>query len=141
MKSRRFLDSFDEKIRSSTIAPELVGNSYAASVFVGLDSIFENDEADLTGKNVILCGYGSGSHAIIQANVFSEGYRREAKGLDLMNRLRISRKLSIEDYERIHRGEISPEDWPTESGNMFKLRSIGTRDTSAEGDREYAFVE
>jgi hydroxymethylglutaryl-CoA synthase len=141
MKSNYFLDSFDEKIGSSTKAPELVGNSYAASVFVGLDSILENDESDLTGKNVILCGYGSGSHAIIQANVFSEGYRYEVKRMDLMNRLRTSKKLSIEEYEKIHRGEISPEEWPTDSTKRFKLMSIGAGGTSAEGDREYIFVE
>ena len=141
MRSHRFLDSFEEKIGSSTKAPELVGNSYSASVFVGLDSILENDEADLTDRNVILCGYGSGSHAIIQANVFAEGYRHLAKGLDLMNRLQKSQELSIEDYERIHRGEISPEAWPTDSTKMFKLKSIGEGGTSAEGDREYIFAE
>lgn len=141
MKSHWFLDSFEEKIGSSTKAPELVGNSYAASVFVGLDSILENDKSDLTSKNVILCGYGSGSHAIIQANVFSEGYRREAKRLDLMARLRTGRKLPIKEYERIHRGEISPDRWPTASRKVFNLKSIGAGGTSAEGDREYSFVE
>jgi hydroxymethylglutaryl-CoA synthase len=141
MKSHWFLDSFEEKIESSTKAPELVGNSYSASVFVGLDSILENDESDLTGKNVILCGYGSGSHAIIQADVFSEGYRHEAKALDLMGRLRTSKTLPIEEYERIHRGEIPPDQWPTDSTKMFRLKSIGPRGTPAEGDREYTFTE
>jgi hydroxymethylglutaryl-CoA synthase len=141
MKSHWFLDSFDEKIEVSTKAPELVGNSYAASVFVGLDSILENDESDLTGRNVILCGYGSGSHAIIQADVFAEEYRQEAKKLDLMSRLQASRKLPIEDYERIHRGEIPPDQWPTDSPKTFRLKSIGAGGTAAEGDREYAFAE
>lgn len=141
MKSHWFLDSFDEKIASSTKAPELVGNSYSASVFVGLDSILENDGTDLTGRNVILCGYGSGSHAIIQANVFGEGYRQWSKGLDLMGRLSASRKLSIEEYEKVHRGEIQPQDWPSGSKKMFRLKSIGVGGTSTEGDREYAFTD
>jgi hydroxymethylglutaryl-CoA synthase len=141
MKSHWFLDSFEEKIESSTRAPELVGNSYAASVFVGLDSILENDGEDLTGTNVILCGYGSGSHAIIQANVFCEGYRHEVKKLDLMSRLEASESLAIEDYEKIHRGEISPDQWSTDSRRLFKLKSVGTKGTSTEGDREYAFAE
>jgi len=140
MKSKRYTDSFAEVIGSSTHAPELVGNSYAASVFVGLDSILENDQADLTGKNVILCGYGSGSHAIIQANLFSEGYRGEAKKLDLMGRLQASKKLSVEEYERIHGGEISPDEWPTSSKRTFVLRSIGKGGTSAEGDRDYGYA-
>lgn len=141
MKSPRYFESFDEKIGSSTKAPELVGNSYSASVFVGLDSILENDESDLAGKNVILCGYGSGSHAIIQANVFGEECRREAKGLDLMRRLHGSKKLSIADYERIHKGEIKPDEWATKTSKMFRLKSIGTGGTPTEGDREYVFAE
>ncbi len=141
MKSHWFLDSFEEKIAASTIAPELVGNSYSASVFVGLDSILENDRSDLAGQNVILCGYGSGSHAIIQANIFSEWYRHEVKKLDLMDRLRTQRKLTIEEYERIHRGEISPDDWSSDARRMFRLRSIGKGGTSTEGDREYIFAE
>jgi hydroxymethylglutaryl-CoA synthase len=141
MKSHWFLDSFEEKIGSSTKAPELVGNSYSASVFVGLDSILENDEADLTGTNVILCGYGSGSHAIIQANVFSDGYRQRSKRLDLMNRLATSKKISIDEYERVHRGEIPPDQWSIHSRRMFVLSSIGEGGTSAEGDREYSFAE
>jgi hydroxymethylglutaryl-CoA synthase len=141
MKSHWFLDSFNEKIGSSTTAPELVGNSYSASVFVGLDSILENDSSDLTGTNVIMCGYGSGSHAIIQANVLREGYRQEARKLDLMSRLGTSKKLSIEEYERIHRGEIPPDRWHTDSRRMFRLGSVGAVGTSAEGDREYVFTE
>jgi hydroxymethylglutaryl-CoA synthase len=139
MKSRWFLDSFEEKIGSSTTAPEIVGNSYSASVFVGLDSILENDKSDLTGANLILCGYGSGSHAIIQANVLREGYRHEAKRLDLMSRLEASKRLSIGEYESIHRGEITPDQWHGDSRRRF--RSVGAVGTPAEGDREYVFAE
>ncbi len=141
MKSRWFLDSFEEKIGASTKAPELVGNSYSASVFVGLDSILENDRADLASQNVILCGYGSGSHAIIQANIFSEWYRHEVKKLDLMDRLRTAKKLTIEEYEKIHRGELSPDEWPSRSRKTFRLKSVGESGTSTEGDREYVFAE
>jgi hydroxymethylglutaryl-CoA synthase len=141
MKSHWFLDSFEEKIGNSTTAPEFVGNSYSASVFVGLDSILENDSSDLTGANVILCGYGSGSHAIIQANVLREGYRQEARKLDLMSRLGTSRKLSIEEYERIHRGQIPPDQWHIDSRRMFRLGSLGAAGTPAEGDREYIFTD
>src|ERR1700730_15176948 len=77
MKSHGFSHEFEKKVGSSIIAPELVGNSYAVSVFVGLDSIFENDGADLSNKRVVLCGYGSGSHAVIQANRVPEEYREE----------------------------------------------------------------
>jgi hydroxymethylglutaryl-CoA synthase len=141
MKSAVFSKNFDEKIGSSIIAPDLVGNTYAASVFVGLNSIFENDKSNLGGKQVVLCGYGSGSHAVIQANLIPDGYREVSRRFDLMKRLGSRRKISIMDYERIHRGEIRPDEWSAPSRKRFVLKSIGEKETAAEGDRDYVFAD
>jgi hydroxymethylglutaryl-CoA synthase len=141
MKSQYFTEDFEEHIGSSIIAPELVGNSYSVSVFVGLDSLLENDKEDLSGKNVVLCGYGSGSHAVIQGSRISEGYRGVSKKLDLMRQLNSRRKLSIEEYERIHEGGIKPEAWTEGKGTRFLLKSVGEKETPSEGDREYAIAD
>jgi hydroxymethylglutaryl-CoA synthase len=140
MKSPQFANDFEAHIGSSLIAPDLIGNSYSVSVFVGLDSLLENDKEDLTGKTVVLCGYGSGSHAVILGNKVPEGYKEISKRLDLMPRLLARRKLSIEEYERIHRGEIQPEDWKPGAGKKFILNSIGKKETPSEGDRDYSLV-
>jgi hydroxymethylglutaryl-CoA synthase len=140
MKSQYFTEDFEEHIGSSIIAPELVGNSYSVSVFVGLDSLLENDREDLSGKNVVLCGYGSGSHAVIQGSRIPEGYREVSKKLDFMQQLNSRKKLSIEEYERIHEGEIKPEAWTEGKGVRFLLKSVGEKETPSEGDREYAMV-
>jgi hydroxymethylglutaryl-CoA synthase len=137
MSSAAFVDDFATRVGSSVLAPELVGNSYSVSVFVGLDSLFENDKADLGGMSAILCGYGSGSHAVIQANVIPEAFKEVSKRFDLMPRLSARKKLSIEEYERIHEGEFAPEDWPRAAANRFVLNSIGEEGTKAEGDRRY----
>jgi hydroxymethylglutaryl-CoA synthase len=137
MKSRTFMDNFEKHVGSSIIAPELVGNSYSVSVFVGLDSLLENDKADLTGMNVVLCGYGSGSHAVIQGSRIPEGYREVAKKLELMDLLNTRKKLSIEEYERIHEGGVKPETWVDGKGTRFLLKSVGEKETPSEGDREY----
>jgi hydroxymethylglutaryl-CoA synthase len=107
---------------------------------VGLDSLLENDSQDLTGKTVVLCGYGSGSHAVILGNRIPEGYRDISKKLDLMKRLNSRRKLTIDEYERIHRGEILPENWPTPQGKRFLLTSVGKKETPSEGDRNYVLA-
>ncbi|HEV2390545.1 MAG TPA: hydroxymethylglutaryl-CoA synthase [Nitrososphaerales archaeon] len=140
MNSKAFIDDFARRVGSSVIGPELVGNSYSVSVFVGLDSMFENDREDLGGKKVVLCGYGSGSHAVIQANVVPEGFKEVARKFDLMPRLNARRKLSIEEYEKIHEGKISPDEWPAGASNRFLLSSIGEEGTRAEGDRVYALA-
>ena len=137
MKSSHFTKDFETRIGSSLIAPELVGNSYSVSVFVGLDSLFENDSEDLTRKNVVLCGYGSGSHAIIQENLIPDGYKEVAKKLELMRILNERRKVSVEEYEKIHNGHINPNDWDVKGETRFLLRSVGEKETPSEGDRQY----
>jgi hydroxymethylglutaryl-CoA synthase len=138
MNSKAFVDDFARRVGSSVLAPELVGNSYSVSVFVGLDSMFENDKEDLGRKRVVLCGYGSGSHAVIQANVVPDGFKEVSKKFDLMQRLNARKKLSIEEYEKIHSGEIAPNEWPRGASRRFVLNSIGQEGTRAEGDRQYA---
>lgn len=140
MKSPQFVGDFEKHIGSSIIAPELVGNSYSVSVFVGLDSLVENDKEDLTGKNVVLCGYGSGSHAVIQGSRIPEGYKEVAKKLDFMEQLNSRKKLSIEEYESIHNGTSTPESWTYGKGTRFLLKSVGAKETPFEGDREYVIA-
>jgi hydroxymethylglutaryl-CoA synthase len=137
MNSKDFVEDFARRVGSSVVAPELVGNSYSVSVFVGLDSMFENDKEDLGRKRVVLCGYGSGSHAVIQANVVPDGFKEVSKKFDLMPRLNARKKLSIEEYEKIHSGKIAPNEWPRGASRRFVLDSIGQEGTRAEGDRQY----
>ncbi|MEM0116944.1 MAG: hydroxymethylglutaryl-CoA synthase [Conexivisphaerales archaeon] len=139
MNLPEFINDFNTKIGSSLKAPDLVGNSYAASVFVGLDSIFENDPSELTGKVLALCGYGSGSHALIQATRVSEDNGSIRKKLDLMLRLQQRKKISVEEYEMIHKGEVSFNDYPVYSKPRFVLTKVGQPGTPSEGDREYVF--
>ena len=137
MNSKEFIDDFARRVGSSVIGPELIGNSYSVSVFVGLDSMFENEREDLGGKRVVLCGYGSGSHAVIQANVVPDGFKEASRKFDLVPRLNARKKLSIEQYEDIHSGKISPDEWRDRASNRFVLKSIGLEGTRTEGDRSY----
>ena len=141
MHSKLFIDDFARRVGSSVIAPELVGNSYSVSVFVGLDSLFENDREDLGHKRVALCGYGSGSHAVIQANVVPDGFKDVSRKLDLMPRLNSRKKLSIEEYEKIHSGVMAPSEWAAGASKRFVLDSIGEGGTRAEGDRMYSLAD
>jgi hydroxymethylglutaryl-CoA synthase len=139
-KLPEFLEDLNKKIGSSMVAPDFVGNSYSASVFVGLNSIFENDKEDISDRNLVLCGYGSGSHALIQANKIPSEYKSILKSFDLMQRLAGRRKLSIEEYEELHKGNIQIENWPIATHRRFILEKIGKPGTVDEGDRDYTFV-
>jgi 3-hydroxy-3-methylglutaryl CoA synthase len=90
---------------------------------------------------VALCGYGSGSHAVIQANVVPDGFKEVSRKFDLMPRLSSRKKLSIEEYEKIHSGVTAPGEWLAVASKRFVLDSIGEGGTRAEGDRMYSLAD
>ncbi len=141
---------FDRRIRPSTVAPFDIGNSYTVSVLAGLDSLFETDPEDLAGKTVALAGYGSGSHALIQATRVPKDYMSVAKRLDLINRLKRRTPLSIGMYETWHDqheavqgGIVQPGELGLPkpfSGPTFVLSSVGPLKSQREGQKSYALV-
>jgi len=141
VKTDIYHKEFNQKVGSSLLAPGLVGDPFTASIFIGIDSMFENDKDDLTSKNVVLCGYGSGSHAVIQAFTVPKGYEKIKKHMDLMQRLENRRELSMDEYRRIHEGKIAPQDWPGDGRNRFQLRSIEAGRTKKKGNREYSYAD
>ena len=50
-----------DHVLPSLIYNRQVGNCYSASLYLALISVLENDETDLTGKNIGLFSYGSGA--------------------------------------------------------------------------------
>lgn len=60
----------------SQIYNRIVGNSYSASLFVGLVSLLDNVEPDLENKRVSLFSYGSGCVAEFFTGVIQKGYRK-----------------------------------------------------------------
>jgi len=139
--TKMFYEEFKKRVWSSTLASELVGDPYTASLFVGIDSIFENDESELASKTLILCGYGSGSHALIQACIIPKRYKNAVKKMDLMPRLALRHKLSIEEYEVIHEGNITPQDWHEKAKQRFILEKIEKNGTKEQGNRKYSFAQ
>ncbi len=57
-----------------------------------------------------------------------------------MSQLGQRKKLSIEEYEMIHGGEVPRENYPILRKRRFVLESIGKTGTKEEGDRKYTFV-
>jgi len=59
-------ESFETRLGDANAASKLIGNTYAASVFMGLASLMDKigrDEEGAIGKNVVVFSYGSGSMA------------------------------------------------------------------------------
>ncbi|MGW4841495.1 hydroxymethylglutaryl-CoA synthase [Nocardia brasiliensis] len=111
----------------TTIYNRAIGNSYTASLFVGLVSLLDHSE-DLDGKSVALFSYGSGCVAELFSVTMVPGYRKHLRTAE--NRAAIARRepISYEKYRAL-RNVALPEDG-TElvldetSSNPFRLTAI-----------------
>lgn len=111
----------------TTIYNRAIGNSYTASLFVGLISLLDHCE-DLDGKSVALFSYGSGCVAELFSVTMVPGYREHLRTAE--NRAAIARRepISYEKYRAL-RNVALPEDG-TElvldetSGSPFRLTAI-----------------
>ncbi|UUT36676.1 hydroxymethylglutaryl-CoA synthase [Microbacterium elymi] len=70
----------DKDQRRAQVAASLelnrrTGNSYTASIYVGLLSLLERDDADLAGRRIGFFSYGSGSVSEFFTGVVRPGYR------------------------------------------------------------------
>ncbi|MFT5126934.1 MAG: hydroxymethylglutaryl-CoA synthase [Rhodothermales bacterium] len=92
----------DSQWQSSTIHNRVIGNTYTASLFIGLASLLENDEADLTGKEVALYSYGSGSMGIFMSGRVSPGYQDNLQSSEHRRMLARRQELDIQTYEGYH---------------------------------------
>lgn len=91
-----------EQIGDSLTYNRITGNSYAASLYVGLACLLDTSKADLASRRVGLFSYGSGCVAEYFSGVVQPGYRA---GLftDLHRRMLESRtELTYRQYEDIY---------------------------------------
>ena len=106
----------------------IIGNSYTASLYVGLASLLDNAEEDLAGKRIGFYSYGSGCVAEFFSAVVQPGYR-DALLTDFHQTLFAERTLlTYEQYEEFYRYTY-PEDgssveMPLYHTGRFRLAKI-----------------
>ena len=100
----------------------IMGNSYTASLYVGLNSLLDHATSDLTGKRIGLYSYGSGCVAEYFSGVVQAGYRdhlRSAAHREMMNN---RTELTFQQYE-----DIFNLKFPTDGGDhRFAQYRTGT---------------
>ena len=55
---------------------KIIGNTYTASIYIGLISLLENYAKDLTKKNIVLFSYGSGAECEIYSIKILKNYKK-----------------------------------------------------------------
>ena len=98
----------EQQIANGLRYNRLVGNSYTASLYIGLISLLESDE-DLTGQRLGLFSYGSGCMAAFFSGTVLPGYKKHLYTEVHCEMLDKRVKLTFEQYESFYHHRL-PED-------------------------------
>lgn len=80
----------------------ITGNSYSASLYVGLTSLLDHAADDLAGKRIGLYSYGSGCVAEYFSGVVQPGYRQHIRSAAHRALLENRTELTFQQYEDIY---------------------------------------
>lgn len=106
----------------------VVGNCYAASLYLALASALETADADLAGRRMALFSYGSGCTAAFFSGMVQDGYRERLHARRHRRALAIREALSLADYEAYMAYELATDggthETPRVTRGPFRLAGI-----------------
>ena len=137
--TKEFSEEYQNKVADSLTALSLIGNSYTASVWLGVASHFETRSDNLEGKRFGIGSYGSGSSAIVCSFIVQPDYRQVANRIELIENLGKRQKISMEEYEDLHEGRLKLDESVMPPKNEFALDNIG-KEINDCGYRYYRYV-
>ena len=138
-----FMEVYESKLASSLIASKMIGNLYTASLYLGFRSSLEFEYQkgiDLAGKRVGFGSYGSGSSAMVFSGVIQPEYEKVVKDMNLETELGPRKKLSLEEYEKLHESKLATDQAFLTPKKEFILAEIETKPESR-GQRRYTYNE
>jgi len=142
-KTEEFQEVYDQKLASSLIASQMIGNLYTASLYLGFRSCLEFEfqkGIDLEGKRVGFGSYGSGSSAMVFSGVILPRYKEIVKDMNLESEMGNRIKLSLEEYEDIHENKRGPNENLLDSKKEFVLVDV-ENNPEIKGQRTYIYKE
>ncbi|WBO69670.1 hydroxymethylglutaryl-CoA synthase [Streptomyces camelliae] len=120
-------DAVAAAIGLTTAYNRVIGNSYTASVYLGLAALLDQAE-DLTGRSIAFLSYGSGSVAEFFAGTLVAGYRDHLR--TEQNHTAIARRtpVSYAEYRELHEYSLPTEGGdhatPAQTTGPFRLAGI-----------------
>lgn len=91
----------EEILNDSLRYNRITGNSYSASLYVGLNSLLDHSKDDLSGKRVGMYSYGSGCVAEYFSGVVQPGYREHIRSDAHSHMMENRTELTFQQYEDI----------------------------------------
>jgi len=87
----------DLQVEDTLLYNRIIGNSYTASMYIGLASLLENCQQNLAGKRVGFFSYGSGSVAEFFSGKIVSGYEKYLHGVRHQSMLEARREVRYEE--------------------------------------------
>ena len=117
-----------QQLQSSLHYAREIGNSYTASLYIGLVSLCDNTIQDLAAKRIGFYSYGSGCVAEYFSGVIQPEYRTGVDHAFHQNLLATRKALSGDEYERFFNMRLpedgSPMQLPEYNQGAFRLSGI-----------------
>ena len=143
MQTSFYNEVYEKKMATSLEASALIGNLYTASMYMGLRSLLEFEHkrgTDLESKRIGFGSYGSGSSAMVFSGLIQPEYKEIVSRMDLDADIGSRQRLSIEEYERLHRKERTFTDSVIHAHKEFVLVKMGGVTADKAGFREYDYI-
>ncbi|HKX82001.1 MAG TPA: hydroxymethylglutaryl-CoA synthase [Nitrososphaera sp.] len=143
MQTSFYNEVFEKKMASSLEASAVIGNLYTASMYMGLRSLLEVEYkkgTDLEGKRIGFGSYGSGSSAMVFSALMQPEYKEVVKRMNIEEEIGPRQRLSMEEYERLHRNQRAFTDSVIRAHKEFVLVKLGGITADKAGFREYGYV-
>ena len=118
----------EQQIGSGLHYNRQIGNSYSASLYIGLLSLLENDAEDLSGKHVGLFSYGSGCVGEFFSMTVQPGYQSFSRRQYHIDMLEERQKLDYDGYASLF-SHTCPQDggehhFPEVAAGHYRLSGV-----------------
>ena len=136
-KSNLYKSFIKNKIAPGERASSEIGNMYTASIFMSLiSSLVEavSENKSFENKKIGFISYGSGSKAKVFEGTIEKDWIQKIQPIDLFNNLNKRKKVSIDQYENLHRRKVNSN--INNNDGTIKLNKISDGEYT-EGLRSY----
>ena len=102
-------ESLDLQLEDTLIYNRIIGNSYTASMYIGLVSLLENGKQNLAGNRVGFFSYGSGCVAEFFSGKIVAGYEKYLHRDRHQRMLEARNEVSYDEYLKLY-NDVDPTD-------------------------------
>lgn len=120
--------SFERLVAAGLVAPSQIGNVYTGSLYLSLASTLTFSKEDLSGKQLSMFSYGSGSCADFFSGTVQDGAQERFRAAGLLSLLEQRRRLTLAEYEAVMNEREALDQKPLTCATRPGFRFLGVKD-------------